>query len=225
MQSGTHSPFIALCRIVVLRGKMADNKRWFKVWTTVLNDPHLFTMSLEDVARWFLLGALTAEQGNSGNLKISKKQLCNLFRNDNENDNKNSLNNMPNLEYTNDNDTITVTFLKWSKYQVDSTVYERVKKHRKKANDNDVRREEKRREKEEKKKEYKEKDFITSLKANPAYKEIDIERELSKMDAWLSTPKGKGRKKTTQFILNWLNKIDVSMPSKGVTLADQYKPL
>lgn len=49
-------------------------------------------------------------------------------------------------------------------------------------------------------------DFIQSLKDNPAFKGIDINRELLKMDAWLITKPG--RKKTRQFIVNWLNKID-----------------
>lgn len=51
-------------------------------------------------------------------------------------------------------------------------------------------------------------DFFSSLKANPAFKGIDIDRELAKMDAWLLTPKARGRKKTKGFIVNWLNKID-----------------
>ena len=50
-------------------------------------------------------------------------------------------------------------------------------------------------------------DFLTSLKNNPAYASIDLERELAKMDAWLLTRPG--RKKTKRFIINWLNKIDV----------------
>ncbi len=56
--------------------------------------------------------------------------------------------------------------------------------------------------------------FIEALKANPAYSHIDIDRELAKMDAWLLTPKGRGRKKTRQFIVNWLNKIDVPVQTK-----------
>lgn len=51
-------------------------------------------------------------------------------------------------------------------------------------------------------------EFIQSLKTNPAYKGIDIDRELGKMDAWLLTSKGKGRQKTRRFILTWLNRID-----------------
>ena len=51
--------------------------------------------------------------------------------------------------------------------------------------------------------------FIIRLKENPAYQAINIDRELAKMDAWLSTPAGRGRKKTRRFIVNWLNRIDV----------------
>lgn len=49
-------------------------------------------------------------------------------------------------------------------------------------------------------------DFLTTLKNNKAYKHINIDRELAKMDAWLLTRKG--REKTRRFIVNWLNKID-----------------
>jgi hypothetical protein len=50
--------------------------------------------------------------------------------------------------------------------------------------------------------------FLAHLKASPAYKAIDIDRELAKMDAWLLTPKGRRRRKTRQFIVNWLNNAD-----------------
>lgn len=50
------------------------------------------------------------------------------------------------------------------------------------------------------------KDFLTSLKHNVSYKHIDVEHELGKMDAWLSTHPG--RQKTQKFIVNWLNKIE-----------------
>lgn len=54
-------------------------------------------------------------------------------------------------------------------------------------------------------------DFIQKLKDNPAYKHINFATELAKMDAWLMLPKNKHRKKTGQFIINWLNKIDRPM--------------
>lgn len=56
-------------------------------------------------------------------------------------------------------------------------------------------------------------EFITTLKNSPAYKGIDIDRELAKMDTWFLTPKGKGRKKTRAFIVNWLNKCEPVLDS------------
>lgn len=49
-------------------------------------------------------------------------------------------------------------------------------------------------------------DFLSTLKTNTAYKGIDIDNELARMDAWLATRPG--RKKTRRFIVNWLNKVD-----------------
>lgn len=58
-------------------------------------------------------------------------------------------------------------------------------------------------------------DFLDSIKASPAYKHIDLEIELAKMDVWLSKPVNKRRKKTPTFILNWLNKIEVPVNGNG----------
>lgn len=49
-------------------------------------------------------------------------------------------------------------------------------------------------------------EFLKNLKTNSAYKYIDIDNELGKMDSWLLVHKG--RQKTRRFIVNWLNKID-----------------
>ena len=57
--------------------------------------------------------------------------------------------------------------------------------------------------------------FLDELRINPAYKGIDIDRELHKMDAWLLTPKGRARRKTRAFVVNWLNKIDRPMEYGG----------
>ena len=54
-----------------------------------------------------------------------------------------------------------------------------------------------------------EESFIQSLKTNPAYKHINIDTELGKMDAWLLAHKG--RQKTKRFIVRWLNKIEIPM--------------
>ena len=54
--------------------------------------------------------------------------------------------------------------------------------------------------------------FIESLKLNPAYKHINIEIELGKMDAWISTRPGK--QKTSRFVVAWLNRIEDPLPAQ-----------
>lgn len=57
--------------------------------------------------------------------------------------------------------------------------------------------------------------FLEELKKNAAYKGIDIDREMGKLDAWLLTPKGLGKKKTRGRMVNWLNGVDrENAPSK-----------
>lgn len=51
--------------------------------------------------------------------------------------------------------------------------------------------------------------FMQSLKANPAYKGIDIDNQINKMRAWLLTKPN--RKLTRPFIVGWLNRIDQPM--------------
>ncbi len=70
-------------------------------------------------------------------------------------------------------------------------------------------------------------EFIEALKKNEAYKNIDINKELSKMDGWiLAHP---GRQKTRGFIINWLNRIDtpigkiLSPTPKRPSASDYYK--
>lgn len=50
--------------------------------------------------------------------------------------------------------------------------------------------------------------FFSSLKTNPAYSCIDIDREVGRMQAWLALPANKGRQCTPRFVLNWLNKVE-----------------
>ncbi len=49
--------------------------------------------------------------------------------------------------------------------------------------------------------------FIEALRENVAYKGINIDVELGKIDAWLISPKGAGKQKTRNRILTWLNKV------------------
>jgi hypothetical protein len=51
-------------------------------------------------------------------------------------------------------------------------------------------------------------EFLAELRETGAYDGIDLDAELRKMHAWLLTPKGRGRKLTRQFAVNWLNKVD-----------------
>lgn len=57
-------------------------------------------------------------------------------------------------------------------------------------------------------------EFLDELKRNQAYKGLDIDKELLRMDAWLSAHHG--RKKTKRFIVNWLNKAEIPLgPSES----------
>jgi hypothetical protein len=67
--------------------------------------------------------------------------------------------------------------------------------------------------------------FLESLQSNPAYHGIDMNKEKGRMAAWLDLPKNKKRQWTKQFILNWLNKIDVGLPQQeGVRVCKGYVP-
>jgi len=65
-------------------------------------------------------------------------------------------------------------------------------------------------------------EFIKSLKSSPAYKGIDIDRELSKMDVWITN--NPGRQKTRKFVTNWLNKIDAPLEVKKQPTLRSDKP-
>jgi len=61
---------------------MADLKRWFKVWVSITDDPAFQSLSLEAIGRWSLLGAVTANVGESGVLKLPPEptRLMSLLR-------------------------------------------------------------------------------------------------------------------------------------------------
>ena len=67
--------------------------------------------------------------------------------------------------------------------------------------------------------------FLAALKLNPAYEGIDIDRELGKLDAWLMTPRGRGKQRTRQRIVNWLNRAERPMaPSVPVAETPWFGP-
>jgi hypothetical protein len=78
---------------------LADLLRWFKVWTTITDDPHFQELPLEDVGRWILLGAMTASVGERGILRIvgEARRLRELLRVDSVPALKRALARLPNL--------------------------------------------------------------------------------------------------------------------------------
>ena len=127
---------------------MADNLRWFKVWTTIASDPHFQEMSLEDMGRWIVLGALTAAHGVNGKLPVTPNAtvIC-RHMNCTKDELKVVLKRLPNIifeEGKTDYASGTVTWKNWHKYQRDSTVAQRVKALRSKRRGEERREEEKR---------------------------------------------------------------------------------
>jgi uncharacterized phage protein (TIGR02220 family) len=131
---------------------MADQKRWFKVWASIALDPTFLSLPVEVVGRWTLLGAWIAAHGEKGQITASQSAIRHVLRipqNDNVVLCVKVLPHVTLEEGQNDNDDLTVIMLNWSKYQEDSTVYERVKKWRQSKSvtvQEEKRREEKRRE-------------------------------------------------------------------------------
>jgi hypothetical protein len=54
-------------------------------------------------------------------------------------------------------------------------------------------------------------EWLASLATNPAYKGIDIGRELAKLDNWLALPRNRKLVKTRARIQAWLDRVDVAV--------------
>jgi len=61
---------------------MSDQGHWFKLWISALHDPDLGNLSLEDFARWAILGAYIKAHGTEGKILLAEpaRALCTLFR-------------------------------------------------------------------------------------------------------------------------------------------------
>lgn len=55
-------------------------------------------------------------------------------------------------------------------------------------------------------------EFIAKLTINPAYRDIDIDREFAKAEAWCEV---NGRRNTQRFFVNWLNRIEPTVNGNG----------
>jgi hypothetical protein len=216
---------------------MADQKRWFKVWTSILLDPTMNSLELCDVGRWVRLGALTAAVGDNGRLTFPApaETLLTTLKVSTLDDAKCALQRLPHVQFEegkSDNTTFTVIISNWFKYQRDSTGYDRVKRSRAK------RREEKRRKEEirtpltntppvEPPKPIPEsiKTALAStrlLNATPKLWDpsfwqsniratngrIEYAQEILKAEAWLAAnPTRAPRKDLARFFNNWLSRI------------------
>ena len=198
---------------------MADQKRWFKVWVSILDDPHFQELSLEDIGRWTLLGALTAFVGTKGRLRTpsAARRLRETLRMNGTEPLKEAIERLPSVSFEegkNRDGDFFVTWAHWSKYQRDAMAADRMRTLRSK-----------RREEEKRKEENKirtpgtpqrgvlsDAEFLDGLRQSPAYKNLDIGLELAKMDNWLQTPRGRGKKKTRGRIVAWLNRALEDLP-------------
>ena len=57
---------------------MADQKKWFKVWTTLLIDS--LSTKIDDIGRFTILGCLIASRGENGKLVTDRKTLQTLLQ-------------------------------------------------------------------------------------------------------------------------------------------------
>ncbi|KKM43853.1 hypothetical protein LCGC14_1562360 [marine sediment metagenome] len=113
---------------------MADQGRWFKLWITANTDPDLENLTLENFGRWCRFGAFLKAHGTRGTIKIKPpgKALCNLFRVQTFDEVLVIFRLFPNTEmrYGKDTVTVEVSWRNWLKYQEDTTVARRMKRHR-----------------------------------------------------------------------------------------------
>ena len=105
---------------------MADQGRWFKLWTSVMSDPSLGNLGLDDFARWCLFGVFLKEHGTSGELTVQSAGLAlmRLFQLDAFEDAIKVLQKFPNCTVTpvtNAIVTYNVRWDNWQKYQGDNS--------------------------------------------------------------------------------------------------------
>ena len=125
---------------------MADQRRWFKVWGSIGQDPAFLSLPLEALGRWTLLGAWMAVHGTKGRLHASAAGIRHILRIAQDVPLNGTLKCLPGVSFEEgkkDNDEIVVIMQNWQKYQHDSSVYERVKRLRSKRRGEEKRGEEK----------------------------------------------------------------------------------
>jgi len=214
---------------------MADQKRWFKVWTSILLDPAMNSMDLADMGRWVRLGALAAAVGEHGRLVFPAggDGLIMALRVPDLASAKCALLRLPHVSFeegTNDNGEFTVIISNWYKYQEDATGYERLKRSRSKR-------------REDKEKTKRRKETLSLALSQPELKippsiltaldqtvqlgqvprlrtigywqaniratngHVEYAQEILKAEAWLmANPSRAPRKDLARFLNNWLSR-------------------
>lgn len=109
---------------------MADQQRWFKLWYSALADDHLQDLSGAERWAWVALGAYTKMHGTRGRVLISPKNTALASAMDiPKHALLETIKRLPHVvveEGQNVNGHFSVTWKNWNKYQVDSTVAQRV---------------------------------------------------------------------------------------------------
>jgi hypothetical protein len=117
---------------------MADQLRWFKIWTSAPRDADLRALSLENFARWVLLGLYVREHGEKGRvvLRAPCRALTDMLRMSLRAPLEHrwthlikTLRKFPNVQVDGDGATVTVTISNWAKYQ-DDTSWKRMQEYR-----------------------------------------------------------------------------------------------
>jgi len=218
----------------------ADQGRWFKLWVSALNDPDLRNLPIEDFGRWCIFGAYLKLHGHDGRITLREPALAlqELLRLPSFEAVVKILASFPNCNatpVTTASVTVDIEWLNWQRYQGDYCG-DRVRRYRDKKRTlsngpildsvtgiEEKRREEKRRDKKRRRGNHvvlSDDQFLDSLRSNPAYKGLDIDTEMGKLDAWLLTPRGVGKKKTRGRVVAWLNRADKPMAAGAA--ADPY---
>lgn len=128
---------------------MADQRKWFKVWTAILSDDDFDpSRGLISVGRFTMLGAYTALHGEKGVVEIMPDTLFRITETHTLDELRCELafKNVTFEEGKNRHGKITVTWAKWVKYQEDSTQAQRAHASRSKKRREEMRGDEKRRE-------------------------------------------------------------------------------
>lgn len=127
---------------------MGDQKRWFKVWSSIGQDPSFLSLPMGDLGRWTALGAWIAVHGTRGTITAPEPAIRHVLRIPENVTIAHALR-LPNVSFEegkNRHGEFTVTMDNWVKYQNDSTQAERQKTSRSKRRGEEKRREEKKKE-------------------------------------------------------------------------------